>query len=188
MITPKLHPLLLLCFAFALGACDPESTGQRANIGGEAPAAAKPAGPAAVAGAAGAAAAAATKAGEEKPAEAPGEYAYNPIGKRDPFRSFFRAVEDTEIPNPTPLQRFDIEQYKLVGVVWGIDSPRAMVQDPEQTGHILELGTYVGKHWGRVTQISRTSVVVTEEYKEADGNLVTEQTVIALPVEEGGTL
>ena len=51
MITPKLHPLLLLCFAIALGACDPESTGQRANIGGEAPAAAKPAGPA-VAGAA----------------------------------------------------------------------------------------------------------------------------------------
>ena len=187
MITPKLHALLLLCFAFALGACDPESTGQRANIGGEAPAAAaKPAGPAA-AGAAGAAADP-TKAGEEKPPEAPGEYAYNPIGKRDPFRSFFRAVEDTEIPNPTPLQRFDIEQYKLVGVVWGIDSPRAMVQDPEQTGHILELGTYVGKHWGRVTQISRTSVVVTEEYKEADGNLVTEQTVIALPVEEGGTL
>ena len=185
MITPKLHPLLLLCFAFALGACDPESTGQRANIGGEAPAAAaaKPAGPAAVAGAADPA-----KAGEEKAPEAPGEYAYNPIGKRDPFRSFFRAVEDTEIPNPTPLQRFDIEQYKLVGVVWGIDSPRAMVQDPEQTGHILELGTYVGKHWGRVTQISRTSVVVTEEYKEADGNLVTEQTVIALPVEEGGTL
>ena len=184
MITPKLHPLLLLCFAFALGACDPESTGQRANIGGEAPAAAaKPAGPAAVAGAADPA-----KAGEEKPPEALGEYAYNPIGKRDPFRSFFRAVEDTEIPNPTPLQRFDIEQYKLVGVVWGIDSPRAMVQDPEQTGHILELGTYVGKHWGRVTQISRTSVVVTEEYKEADGNLVTEQTVIALPVEEGGTL
>ena len=47
MITPKLHALLLLCFAFALGACDPESTGQRANIGGEAPAAAaaKPAGP-----------------------------------------------------------------------------------------------------------------------------------------------
>ena len=81
MITPKLHALLLLCFAFALGACDPESTGQRANIGGEAPAAAKPAGPA-VAGAAGAAADP-TKAGEEKPPEAPGEYAYNPIGKRE---------------------------------------------------------------------------------------------------------
>jgi type IV pilus assembly protein PilP len=185
VITPQRRALLLMSFVLALGACDPESTGQRANIGGEAPAAAaaKPAGPAAVAGAADPA-----KAGEEKAPEAPGEYAYNPIGKRDPFRSFFRAVEDTEIPNPTPLQRFDIEQYKLVGVVWGIDSPRAMVQDPEQTGHILELGTYVGKHWGRVTQISRTSVVVTEEYKEADGNLVTEQTVIALPVEEGGTL
>lgn len=183
MISPPSRALLLLSFAVALGACDPESTGQRANIGGEAPAAPKPAGPA-VAGAA----ADPTKPGAEAAEEAPGEYAYNPIGKRDPFRSFFRAVEDTEIPNPTPLQRFDIEQYKLVGVVWGIDSPRAMVQDPEQTGHILELGTYVGKHWGRVTQISRTSVVVTEEYKEADGNLVTEQTVIALPVEEGGTL
>lgn len=182
MISPRSRAVLLMSFALALGACDPETTGERANVGGEAPSAPKPVAPA-VAGAADPA-----KAGEEKAAETPGEYAYNPIGKRDPFRSFFRAIEDTEIPNPTPLQRFDIEQYKLVGVVWGIDSPRAMVQDPEQTGHILELGTYVGKHWGRVTQISRTSVVVTEEYKEADGNLVTEQTVIALPVEEGGTL
>ena len=42
-------------------------------------------------------------------------YVYNPIGKRDPFRSFLaageRGVED-ETPR-TPLQRYEIDEYFL---------------------------------------------------------------------------
>ncbi|MCB9792617.1 MAG: pilus assembly protein PilP [Alphaproteobacteria bacterium] len=122
---------------------------------------------------------------EEAEEEVEPEYAYNPIGKRDPFRSFFRTVESTGVgPAPTPLQRFDIDQYRLVGIVWGIDDARAMVQDPEHTGHVIEIGTYIGKNWGKVTQITASAVIVTEEYQTLDGELVTNQITMSLPVEE----
>ena len=100
-------------------------------------------------------------------------YVYNPIGKRDPFRSFMAAGarDDDDTPH-TPLQRYDLDQYALVGVIWGIDRPRALVQDPEKTGHVIEIGTYIGKNWGKVTQISNSGVVVTEEYQTIDGELV----------------
>ena len=111
-------------------------------------------------------------------------YAYNPIAKRDPFRSFISGQRDDEIRSPTPLQRYDVDQYHLVGIVWGVAKPRAMVQDPSRTGHVLELGTYIGKNWGKVTQITARDVVVTEEFQTIEGELVTNQLVLKLPVNE----
>jgi type IV pilus assembly protein PilP len=101
------------------------------------------------------------------------EYAYNPIGKRDPFRSFLELEErDPTRGMVGPLQRFELDQYLLVGIIWGVDRPRALVQDPEQVGHVMEVGSYIGKAWGKVTQINSTEVIVTEEYQTIDGELV----------------
>ncbi|MFT4980116.1 MAG: type IV pilus assembly protein PilP [Myxococcota bacterium] len=100
-------------------------------------------------------------------------YVYNPIGKRDPFRSFLSFGSRAEDTAPrTPLQKYEIDQYQLVGIVWGMSRPRALVEDPEGVGHVMEMGTYVGRNWGKVTQISDNEVVVTEEYKTIDGELV----------------
>ena len=111
-------------------------------------------------------------------------YTYNPIGKRDPFRSFISGPRDNDIRSPTPLQRWDIDQFLLVGIVWGIDQPKAMVEDPENQNHVLEIGTYIGRNWGKVTQVTSDSVVITEEYQTIEGELVTEQVALALPVED----
>ncbi|HJN75724.1 MAG TPA: pilus assembly protein PilP [Myxococcota bacterium] len=111
-------------------------------------------------------------------------YAYNPIGKRDPFRSFFKTAGPESISSPTALQRFEVDQYQLVGIVWGITNARAMVQDPSQVGHVIEVGTYIGKNWGKVTQINSDSVVITEEYQTIDGELVTNQIVMELPFDD----
>jgi type IV pilus assembly protein PilP len=70
------------------------------------------------------------------------------------------------------LQKYEIDQYVLVGIVWGMDSPLALVEDPEGIGHVMEMGSYVGRNWGRVTQISDNEVVVTEEYRTINGELV----------------
>ena len=115
-------------------------------------------------------------------------YVYNPIGKRDPFRSFLaageRGVED-ETPR-TPLQRYEIDEYRLVGIIWGIDRPRALVEDPDAVGHVMEIGTYIGKNWGKVTQITSSEVVVTEEYQTIDGELVVNPIRMVLPVNVNG--
>ncbi len=127
---------------------------------------------------------AAAEGGSDFDGDGDDSYTYNPIGKRDPFRSFISAQVDDEIRSPTPLQRFEVDQYHLVGIVWGGATPRAMVQDPEGTGHVIELGTYIGKNWGKVTQITSREVVITEEYQNMEGDLITNQVIIDLPLEE----
>ena len=114
------------------------------------------------------------------------DYVYNPIGKRDPFRAFLagggRGGGDDDTPR-TPLQRFEIDEYRLVGIIWGIDRPRALVEDPDSVGHVMEIGTYIGKNWGKVTQITSSEVVVTEEYQTMDGELVVNPIRMSLPVD-----
>ncbi len=111
-------------------------------------------------------------AGADDEASAESEYVYNPIGKRDPFRTFIAMAEEEEIRSPTPLQRYEIDQYQLTGIVWGIERPRALMEDPEGVGHVVEQGTYIGRNWGKITQITSEKIVVTEEYLTPDGSLV----------------
>jgi type IV pilus assembly protein PilP len=113
-------------------------------------------------------------------------YVYNPIGKRDPFRSFLGTGGDggdggDDSPR-TPLQRYELDEYRLVGIIWGVDRPRALVEDPNRVGHVMEIGTYIGKNWGKVTQITSTEVVVTEEYQTIDGELVVNPIRMTMPV------
>lgn len=118
--------------------------------------------------------------------EAQDAYAYNPIGKRDPFRSFLSNGERAGGDVPTgPLQMYEVDQYQLVGIVWGVERPRALVQDPDGVGHVMEVGTYIGKNWGKVTRISPEEVVVTEEYQTIRGDLVVNDIRLHLPVSDG---
>jgi len=95
------------------------------------------------------------------------EYSYNPIGKRDPFRSF----TSIEVVRPdrivaSELQNWELDQLLLVAILWGVDEPVAMVEDPKGKGHIIHHGDLIGKKWGRVTQIKSDEVVVTEEFRD----------------------
>ncbi|QDE70662.1 hypothetical protein BHS07_29450 [Myxococcus xanthus] len=95
-------------------------------------------------------------------------YVYNPVGKRDPFRSPIDELGPVNA-NPVtacnePLCSFDLDQLKLVAVVTGDASPVAMVEDPAGRGHIVRRNTRMGRQGGKVTQILRDSVTVTEVF------------------------
>ncbi len=117
---------------------------------------------------------------EEAPED---EYSYVSIGKRDPFRSFIA----TEVVVPTggqvgPLQLHEIDQYELRGIVWNVGEPRAMVEDPEGVGHVVELGTLIGKNWGKVTQIKPNALIITEEYRDPiENELIINEVTMRLP-------
>lgn len=102
------------------------------------------------------------------------EWFYNPAGKRDPFSSFLAraATANTISADAPPLQRWDTDRFVLSGVIWNVDAPRALLVDPEGIGHVVRHGNYVGRNWGKVTAISEDGVVVTEEYRMIDGELV----------------
>jgi type IV pilus assembly protein PilP len=116
------------------------------------------------------------------------KFTYNPIGKRDPFRSFIEIMRDTATPKQLrqleKTEKFELNQYTLVALVSGTSQPRAMVEDPEGYGHVLKIGTRLGTNGGRVTRISSTLVVVVEEYRSPTGERIRVPITIRLPQDE----
>jgi type IV pilus assembly protein PilP len=100
-------------------------------------------------------------------------YTYNPLGKRDPFRSpeeLRRAsAGEGNAPCKEPLCQWDLSQLQLKAVVTGDANPFAMLEDPQGAGHIVRRNTRVGRQGGRVTQILRDSITVTEYFTQPDG-------------------
>lgn len=108
---------------------------------------------------------------EAEPVE---EYRYNPAGKRDPFQSFVARQQSSQAisPDAPPLVRYPVDKFTLTGVISESAGSAALLVDPEGLGHVVRLGTYVGKNWGKVTSITGAGVVVTEEYHDIEGNLI----------------
>jgi len=144
-----------------------------AGCGGDAPA---PAAPSQATPAAAAQKKAAAAAAPEAAPVAAYQYAYNPLGKRDPFRS---PIDDIKNQNQgsqleacnEPLCQWDLDQLILVAVVTGDANPIAMVEDPQGRGYIIKRNTKIGKQGGKVTQILRDSVTVTEFWTAPDGKV-----------------
>lgn len=110
------------------------------------------------------------------------DYSYSPIGKRDPFRSLFEDLQKSgEEEERTPLEEFELDQLKLVGIVSRIATPYALVEDPTGKGHTLRRGTLIGRNRGRVSQIKPECVVVRERYSTYSGKTATNETEICLP-------
>ena len=116
-----------------------------------------------------------------KPAEAvaaaPHVYAYNPLGKRDPFRSpmddLQRVSQESQASScADPLCQWDLGQLRLVAVVTGDSNPMGMVEDPLGRGHVVRRGARMGRQGGKVTQILRDSVTVTEYFPAPDGKVL----------------
>jgi len=99
----------------------------------------------------------------EAPAAAP--YHYDPTDKVDPFKSYVRREVTLENDaNSSPLERFDLSQLTVMGIIWGVDEPRALVRDPTGKGYIVRAGTPIGKNKGRILRIEDNKVVVKETY------------------------
>jgi type IV pilus assembly protein PilP len=103
------------------------------------------------------------------------DYSYNPIGKRDPFKS--QADSSTANPDantdsvicPDPLCQFDIDELVVVAVVSGDANPMAMLEDRAGVGHIVYRNSKVGRQGGKVSQILRDCIVVTSFISGPDG-------------------
>ncbi len=90
-------------------------------------------------------------------------YGQQIASRRDPFRPPNLLPAGTEKRGPLgPLERYDIGQLKLVGVVWQLGQPRAMVEDEAGLGFIVEVGTRIGKNGGVVTKVEPNRVMIEE--------------------------
>lgn len=115
-----------------------------------------------------------------------GEYTYDASGKRDPFRPLFllrRSAAETVEPL-TPLQRYEIGQLRLVGVIYDLAPPRAMVEDSSGLGFIVTPGTAIGPNGGVVTAIRPRQMVVEEWQTDVIGQRHKKEFVLDLPSDE----
>ena len=124
---------------------------------------------------------------EQGAAPAP-TYVYNPVGKRDPFRSpDAEPATQAALANAScnePLCRFDVDQLTLVAVVSGDANPLAMVQDPAGRGYFVRRNTRVGRQGGRVTQIMSDAVVITEYFTTPDGKTTANPVTLAIKADK----
>jgi len=106
---------------------------------------------------------------------------------RNPFKTFIVKATDrsaTAVPK-TPLQKHELEQLKLVAIIWGVNSPAAMVETPDGKGYSIKKGDLIGNREGRVKRIERDRVIVEERFTEAGGEVITNEFEIKLPLPKG---
>jgi type IV pilus assembly protein PilP len=118
--------------------------------------------------------------------------AYDALGKIDPFEPLFRekAVSVKKKKNKkrsprTPLERIDLSQLKLVGIILASSGNRALVEEASGKGYVIKKGTYIGVNAGKVVKIKKEKVVVEEEFEDVFGKTKLRQREIKLPKPPG---
>jgi len=117
---------------------------------------------------------------------------YDPAGKIDPFEPLFRekpavvkrSRRKKRIPR-TPLERIDLSQLKLVGIILAPSGNRALVEESSGKGYIIKKGTYIGNNSGKVVQIKRDKVIVEEEFEDVFGKTKTRRRELRLSKPSG---
>ena len=118
---------------------------------------------------------------EGQPIDQPG-YAYRPDGRRDPFLAIVqdanKAVEvNLSVP---PLQRVNLSEVTLIGVVWGGFGYIAMVQTPDGRGYTVREGTRIGSSDGLVSSITAEGLTIKEPFSDIFGRKEMREQIIPL--------
>jgi type IV pilus assembly protein PilP len=129
------------------------------------------------------------------------DFAELDIQNRDPFRSFakaFKAQAAAPAQRRVLLPSTSLDEMRLIAIVTGIATPRAMMTDTSSVGHVVRRGDYIGRpevvktggaegmpvtlNW-RVDRIRPGSVVLTREDPTAPDKPPLTR---VMPLHEGG--
>ena len=116
--------------------------------------------------------------------QSPGNF--STTGKRDPFRPFTLSTRTNSRPRESlsPLERYDLGQLRLVGIVWHVKEPTAMIEDSIGLGYIVKVGTPIGANEGKVKAIKPNEIVIEETYVDLYGAKKKREVNIKLSVEK----
>jgi type IV pilus assembly protein PilP len=184
--------LLVIAAAVGCGGGDDESAGQPTTLSGSSSATNAPAAAPAVA---------------EATSEADvvvysdDDFVEFDVQNRDPFRSFakaFKAQAAAPAQRRVLLPSTSLDEMRLIAIITGIATPRAMMTDTSNVGHVVRRGDYIGRpevvktggaegmpvtlNW-RVDRIRPGSVVLTREDPTAPDKPPLTR---VMPLHEGG--
>ena len=105
---------------------------------------------------------------------------YNPQGKLDPFEPLFQEKAAAVVMSRkkikkrkplTPLEKLDLSQLQLVGVIRSLSGNRALVEDATGKGYVVTKGTYIGTRSGKIVEILADRIIVAEEVENIYGKV-----------------
>lgn len=110
--------------------------------------------------------------------------------KKDPFKPYLVIKTPPVSPSKRvkrtnrlalPIHSFDVNQFRLIGVITGGKENQAMVTDPTGKGYVIKVGMTIGKNEGRITSITTSGVNVLEQFIDDNGRVHKEYLKINLP-------
>jgi type IV pilus assembly protein PilP len=121
-------------------------------------------------------------------------YAYHPSGKADPFQPFVEKEVDQKMRKAAmlktmakikpmsifPLQRANVEEFKLIGIAGNEQKRTAIVADVKGKFFPLSVGTVIGLNGGRVARILEDRVIVEERTAAGKGQYKTKLVLLKL--------
>jgi len=93
---------------------------------------------------------------------------FMPLYKDEPVAKAKKKKKKRRLPL-TPLEKVDLSQLKLVGIIRAPSGDKALVQESSGKGYIVKKGTYIGIHAGRVINVLKNKIIVEEEIETALG-------------------
>lgn len=114
-------------------------------------------------------------------------YIYDATGKPDPFIPLIAETEPTKVTMPqqvakpiTPLQRYNLNDLKLVAVISKQGEASALLEDSAGFGYIVKRGMLVGKNEGVIKKIIDNGIIVEERIYNAMGDLETKISTLTI--------
>ncbi|TNF56195.1 hypothetical protein EP227_01075 [bacterium] len=118
-----------------------------------------------------------------------GGFVYEPGGRRDPFIPLVdisRQKEATKSPRVLgTLESYDLPDFKVIAIVdKGQGRYSGLLLAPDNKSFVVRVGTVMGLKKGKIVNISRDRIIVTENIKDYKGELIPREVVLELY--EGG--
>ncbi|MBS4068905.1 MAG: pilus assembly protein PilP [Sulfurimonas sp.] len=97
--------------------------------------------------------------------------------KKDPFKPFItlptpvKHVGRKPAGDMLPIQRYDVNKFRLVGIIAGLKENRALIIDPLGKGYVVKVGMSVGSNQGKIVRITASAVEVLEQFSDDNGKI-----------------
>jgi type IV pilus assembly protein PilP len=110
---------------------------------------------------------------------------YKTEGRIDPFVPLLKTKETKKQEQAerrkkpkrrlTPLEKVDLDQLKLVGVILAPSGNMALVEEASGKGYIVSVGTRIGINSGKISEIMQDRIIVDEEIEDVTGKITKEK-------------
>lgn len=119
---------------------------------------------------------------------APPQNQLDTVSKRDPF--FITGITEEKSKNGStysapvievrdPLLKSDVQDFEIVGIMWEVNKPKAIIRDRDNQNHLILKGTRIGRNNGFVAAIREGEIVVMETIEDENGKPVKRPKVMA---------